>query len=143
MMAEKDPNIGYMWNIAIGLGEGQSLTLAGNFLKGESKEHMDFELDKVMAVVERQRARLLIPIMEEKVAQAEDQVVDIQEQIGEIQSRLRVAHDRGKPVNGSDDNNLKQLAKNLRILQRNIEVGRNEIALKRAVVGQSEYGGAH
>lgn len=127
---------GYMASFAIGLGEGQSLTVAFNFPIGATKSLMDAELDKVYAVLERQRAKVLSPIMEEKIKQAKDQLEEIHEQISVAQDATKALIAKGKPTNGQSSNHVEQLYRNAKMLKRNIEEGVNEVAMKRAIIGQ-------
>lgn len=134
MTDERKP--GYLFNFSLALGDNQSLTVSGNFPVGVLKGEIDLELDKVYAAIERQRKKILIPLVEQKIMQAEDGLIQMNEDLALAQTEAEQAKERGKPTNGQPFQHVGNLLKNAKLAKRNIDEGKNELALMRALVGQ-------
>lgn len=65
------PKAGYVYNVAVSLGDGQSFTISGNFPVGASLDEMNGEIDKVMSVAGRQRAKVDVIEMERHIEMGE------------------------------------------------------------------------
>lgn len=126
--------VGYLFALAYSMGEGASLTLSGNFAVGAAKDFMDQELDKCYAVMERQRAKVMIPVIEEKLRIEEKNLDGMQAQLNEMSASVKEAYEKDRQPNGATLNNVKTLEKNIEITNYNIGQGRAQLeSLKRMV----------
>ncbi len=103
MSDEKKREVGYLFALAYNMGEGASLTLSGNFAIGAAKEFMDAELDKCHAVMDRQRAKVMIPAIEDKLRIEEKQIENMQAQLNEMSASVRDAYEKDRQPNGATD----------------------------------------
>jgi hypothetical protein len=69
---EDKVEVGYNWGLTTDLGSGRTFVVQGNFPKGATKEQMDKEVDKVLAVANRQQAIASIPALEDAVIGAQN-----------------------------------------------------------------------
>jgi len=134
MDGDKRREVGYLFALAYNMGEGASLTLSGNFSVGAPKEFMDSELDKCHAVMERQRAKVLIPAIEDKLRIEEKQIEGMQSQLDEMSNSVKDAYAADKQPNGATLNNVKTLEKNIEIANYNVEQGRRQLEHLKSMV---------
>src|SRR5512135_2245625 len=120
-------DVGYMFTLAYSMGEGASLTIAGNFKIGEDEATMNSELDKCYNVMDRQRAKVMIPVIEERIRVEEKQLENIQEQINNMTASIQESTASNKRPNDATANQLKTLEKNIEIGKYNIKTGRKQL----------------
>ena len=79
---------GYVWSMNYNLGDGKVLQVTGNFAKSASKQEMSVELDKMTAVMKRQRIiQLELPTMTESLRAQARQADDLTNQLEDMIER--------------------------------------------------------
>lgn len=64
-------DIGSAWNLAADLGNGRQLSVMFNMANGASKEEMNSEVDKLLAVLNRQQAKSALIAVEQEIEREE------------------------------------------------------------------------
>lgn len=63
----EEKKVGYVFAFAANIADGMSLTITGNFAIGDTREAMNAEVDKLRVVMERQRAKNEVDLLEAQV----------------------------------------------------------------------------
>lgn len=88
-MSEKQ--IGYAWVIAVELPNKRSISVQGNFELHAPEEFINAEFDKIMGVVDRQRTRAEIPIIEAEMKQRRNMLKTAEEQCLKLAESIEAA----------------------------------------------------
>lgn len=73
--------VGFQYTVGFDLGNGRQIQINGNFYKDDTPADMNAAFDQLMVVLERQRAKCEIPLLEAEARTREKLVVGMQEQI--------------------------------------------------------------
>ena len=73
--------VGHQYTLAFDLGNGRQIQIVGTFFRDDTPADMNAAFDQLMGVLERQRAKCEVPLLEAEARTREKLVVGIHEQI--------------------------------------------------------------
>ena len=86
-----ESKIGYAWVIAVELPNKRSISVQGNFDLSATETEINREFDKIMGVVDRQRTRAEIPIIEAEMKQRRNMLKTSEEQCLKLAQSIEAA----------------------------------------------------
>jgi hypothetical protein len=119
----EEKKIGYVFQFAANVADGMSLTISGNFAVGDSTETMNAEVDRLRSVMDRQRAKNEVPLLEAQVEEVRRR---------REASRFDLEQHMKLPPNKVDRNLVARVTKMIEEFDTDIE--RGEMKLKETVL---------
>jgi len=118
--------IGYAVVLADQLDKGRTLSMQFNFSKGASEVEMNAELDKLVSVMARQRARAQVPELEQYLKAQELMIGNIEADILAIDERIASAEP--DPARRDRNTQVKQLSTAREQQGMSLEAARKKVA---------------
>lgn len=100
--------VGHTYVLAFDLGNGRSIQVNGNLYADDDQATINGKFDAMMAVLERQRARAEVEIIEAELKQRVKRVEEIDLHIAQTKAQISAMATKVRKAPG-DDNALKQL----------------------------------
>lgn len=132
-MAEESKRVAAnFYTLNYDLGNGRQIQINGTFYEDQSQEHKNMSLDATVDIVERQRARLAIEMLELRVKQQTKQLADTVDRLTDANERLTkfAGKDKATAIRAE----IGQLDVNVRHLRESIAEGQREIVSQKRLV---------
>ncbi len=127
----RDKIVGYSYGINFDLGNNRGIQVNGSLLMEDDVPTMNGKIDRIMQVLERQRARAEMPTLEAELAQRRRARQQILEQITAHEAKLHAAGRSKTLVPKQDIANLEHLRVNLVKVDLDIEEANEAIAARK------------
>jgi hypothetical protein len=134
----EDPKrlVGHAYTLGFDLGNGRTIQVAGNFYVDDPEEVMNNKLDGIMRVLERQRAKCELPLLEAELVTRKRQLRDVKESLVRLETSASARLERGAKFIPQQDTaaieqqklNALKLAEAVEEGERNLEEARKRAA---------------
>lgn len=135
-MSEDKKVVANLFTLNYDLGNNRQIQINGNFHEGMTAEQKNAELDGIVDVAERQRARLAIELLEMRIKQQVKQLEDTVAQLESASNEMQRVKDKDRA--GGVRAKVDALNTNVRHLRESIKEGEQEIEKQRLFVLQGK-----